>query len=101
MASAYIPCDLCFRQLARLNTSAAKLWLNLCLDATPEHPFYLHHFMYYPKERGDLELLEKNGLVVTHETADLNAMLVKLVGFSQRDECICGQRQASLLNPHH
>lgn len=100
MASAFVPCDLCFRHLARVNTSAAKRWLNLCIELTQEQPFLYHRYLFYPKERGDFELLEKNGLIVTHETADLNAVLVKLIGFDQRNCCICGHAHPSILNPH-
>ena len=66
-------CDKCFALIAKRNTSAAKLWLDLC-----EIQLTLNVFGLLLPEIPGLRLLEVLDFIATTETRDL--VIVKVYG---------------------
>ncbi len=80
-------CDRCFGMIARQDTRAARLWLDLCTVHNPSSVFGL-----VIKEDHSLRLLETLGFITTTETPLM--LIVKVHHFHPDDEdsYFCGEK---------
>lgn len=97
MAHVFFPCVNCAIHLDTILPSVADLWLRLCEDRSYNEPYILYYhectcttncdwvFQYH------LELLEKEGYIVSHEF-EPQAFIIRLLGFEEDDDAICCAR---------
>lgn len=80
-------CGQCFELIARIDTSAAKLWLDLC-----ELRMHSTIFGIITDDTPDLRLLESLGFILTTETSTI--IFIKVLGHQKDalESFFCGGR---------
>lgn len=79
MSNPGLCCDECFAHIAKMNTSAAILWLDLC-------ELQLSCEVFGVRERGEMKsicLLENLGFLVTTDTDDHT--IIKVLGLTREN----------------
>lgn len=73
----FVCCEDCFQTLAKMNTKAARLWMDLCALRMATAPIFRISYIEYP----ELRSLETQGFVVSTENHE--GITIRVEGYMQ------------------